>query len=438
MKTKKFLFAAIAAEFVMGLFCSCSQNDDIVKQGEGIEQGQSKLKLATRTEGNAKSPKEARIYLFDKFGDCTHIIETNDKSDSKTIVAAAGKHKLIAVGGDNLSHYILPDLEHANDTSIIKLKEGKALNNLLLKTEETDLNEGETTNVSISMSREVICIKDIKIEKIPTDVTRTELTIAPMYKNIRLNGAYTNETDTIRISLVRDESTGNWTNNSDSVFSLPSKGNPIVMLKTVSKDAIKEYSYQNSKPLTKNHYVRLNIVYNEGLKTYLSTLLSEPNWEGTENVDYEFSEENVINEEYKIPLEGKTYNKFYVVSADADAKTAVLLRKTGKTNIGSESAMIDEEKTINKPEGATTDHWRLPTLYECRKILKNCDIFYSTEENSRQNNYQIIEGKYYFMEDSKVGVVQLQVINGERVLTNFIDTGYSEEYIYRPVIDIKY
>ena len=42
------------------------------------------------------------------------------------------------------------------------------------------------------------------------------------------------------------------------------------------------------------------------------------------------------------------------------------------------------------------------------------------------------------MEDSKVGVVQLQVINGERVLTNFIDTGYSEEYIYRPVIDIKY
>ena len=391
MDIRKNLFAAMAASMLMYCLSGCTVNEELANQDEEIGQGMSKLKLTTKADGESTSPKESKIYLFDKYGDCTHIIETNNQSDNKTIIVPSGKHKMIAVGSDNLSQYILPDMEHANDTSIIKLKEGKALNNLLLKSVDTDLNEGETTNVGLDMARQVICIKKVEIEKVPTDVTSAVVTIAPMYKNIRMNEQYTNETDTIKITLTKDDSTGKWTYKGDSIFSLPSKGNPTTVLRTTSSDAIKEYSYKNNTPFSKNRFVALEVVYNEGLKTYLSVSLTEPAWEGTDSVKYEFSEENVTYEEYMIPIEGKTYNKYYVVSANAENNTAVLLRRTGETGIN-EKTMNEKATSIDKPNGATIDHWRLPTRYECRKILKSCDIFYPTDETSKPNNYQITEG----------------------------------------------
>ena len=261
---KEFIFAAIAA--CVGTVClgGCT-NDEMANQGENQET--SKLKVITRTEGTTTAPNEGLIYIFNNKGKCTDIINAKDFANNKAISTTPGKVKLIAIGADDLSNYSLPDKENATDSSEILLNEGKNYSDLLLITDSATLDEGVTNQINIILNREVLCIKEIKIEKVPTDIKSAAIKIAPVYKTIKLNGKYAENTDTLKFSLVKDAQTGNWINKEDSVFSLPSKGNPTIILTTASDNVKKEYTFQATKPLRKNYCVKLNITYKEGLKT---------------------------------------------------------------------------------------------------------------------------------------------------------------------------
>lgn len=429
MKTKNVWMAAKAA--CLGIIClgSCTQEEMAYQGGK---QETTKLKVMTRAEGEATPPNDARIYLFNQEGKCTNLIGTDDINNNHGIEATPGAYKLIAIGSNDLSVYKLPDITDATDSSCIQLIGGKRQTDLLLASENITLDEGETTQIKLTLNREVICIKDICAKKIPADVTETEIIISPMYKNIRMNGKYTSDTDSVKLILTKDTEEGKWIYKGDSIFSLPPKGNPKVTLRLKTATNTTEYTYQTSKPLTKNHFVKFDIVYKEALKTYLCSSLVAPEWEGTDSVKCEFNEKDGTIVSGDIPVAGQVYHEYFVISVNPADRTAVLLRRTGEKNIASEAFMNQRAYEINKPNDATIDHWRLPTQEECEFFLKNLNI------KTKEATLDIIEGSYYFIKDNKIGRIQLTVKNGKREITAYPDSGYDKNYIYRPVIDISY
>ena len=410
---------------------SCNKEEAVYQGGE---KEMSRLRVMTRAEGESTPPKEAKIYLLDKDGKCTNIVDLED-FNKNGIPATPGDYRIIAIGGNDLSAYKLPEQAEANDSSIIKLNSGKKLTDLLLATEDITLNEGETTQLNMTLNREVICIKDVNADKIPKDVIGTEIIIGPMYKNIRMDGKYTDDTDSIRIALTKDTEDRKWILKGDSIFSLPSKGNPKVILRLITPKNTQEYSYQTTKPLTKNHFVRLDLVYREGLKAYLSASLSAPIWEGTDSIVYGFEKEDLTKETetVKHPTSSELYNAFVVVSVDTIARTAVLLRKKGDTGVGSEEDMITKNSNINKPDKAIGD-WRLPTMEECKFFLNLCAV----NTDGIKSSEKVETGTYYCTKDNKLAAVKLELNGGKKTITTIDKAEYSKDFIYRPVIKISY
>lgn len=439
MKTRKVRVAAVAA--CLGTVClgSCTV-DEVVNQGG--EQDLSKLRVITRTEGTSQAPDDAQLYLFNTEGICTNIIHAEDLGSNKAVSTTPGKTKLIAIGSNDLSVYDLPSQENATDSSVIRLKEGCGMTDLMLKTDSTTLNEGETTQMNMDLERAVICINEIKVENIPDDVLNAEMTISPIYEGIKMNGIYTAETTTLPISLTRDDATGNWTNRDNIIYSLPSKGDPTITLTLKSAETIKEYAYQTGNPLRKNYYVKLIVDYQEGLITYLSSSLSTPAWEGTDSINFMFKNSNLIktdsaNYDNQI-VAGKKYQNYYVVS-NTGSGTAVLLRRKGDTGVTSQTEMNEKLAGINMPTGLNCDVWRLPTLEECRTFLMGCAIYQKAYANRNMKNDEVEPGIYYCNINNHVSTIELKLINGVRTLSAPIeDSGYDAAAILRPVINISY
>ena len=431
MKKQKFCYAAVAACVVLCSLGSCTQ-EEMAYQGE--QKDISKLKVMTRTDDESSKPEEGKIYIFNQNNVCIDTISSSALRDNTPTRIKPGTVKLIAIGSNDLSAYNLPYKSTVTDSSIIKLNSGRALTDLILGTTTTTLEEGETTQTDITMSREVICLKHLTADNIPDDIIGTEIMVGPMYKNIKLNGKYTNDVDTIRIALQKDPNEeGVWVYKGDSIFSLPSKGNPSFILRLKTSDTTTEYTYQLNRPLTKNHFVKLDIDFREGIKTYIASSLSNPVWEGTDSIKYQYQKEDVSNEvSVTHPEAGGRYNKYYVVSVDKSKRTAVLLRRSGATGVTNDSILNARLNSINRPEWSIGG-WRLPTIDECKSILSTAMI-----KDNKDIVYKVDPGTYYCTKDGKLATVTLKGNNTKRTLTENDNSCYSADYIFRPVIEISY
>ena len=432
MKKQNLCYAAVAACVVLCSLGSCTQ-EEMAYQGE--QKDISKLKVMTRTDDESSKPEEGKIYIFNQNNVCIDTISPSALRDNTPTRIKPGTVKLIAIGSNDLSAYNLPYKSTVTDSSIIKLNSGRALTDLILGTTTTTLEEGETTQTDITMSREVICLKHLTADNIPDDIIGTEIMVGPMYKNIKLNGKYTNDVDTIRIALQKDPNEeGVWVYKGDSIFSLPSKGNPSFILRLKTSDTTTEYTYQLNRPLTKNHFVKLDIDFREGIKTYIASSLSNPVWEGTDSIKYQYQKEDISNEvSVTHPEAGGRYNKYYVVSVDKSKRTAVLLRRSGDTGVTNDSILDAKLKSINRPEWSIGG-WRLPTIDECKSILSTAKI----NDDNNDIVYKVDPGTYYCTKDGKLATVTLKGNNTKRTLTENDNSCYSADYIFRPVIEISY
>lgn len=432
MKKLKFCYAAVAVCVGLCSLGSCTQ-EEMAYQGE--EEDISKLKVITRTDDESSKPVEGKIYIFNQNNVCIDTISPSALRDNTPTRIKPGTVKLIAIGSNDLSAYNLPYKSTVTDSSIIKLNSGRALTDLILGTTTTTLEEGETTQTDITMSREVICLKHLTADNIPDDIIGTEIMVGPMYKNIKLNGKYSNDVDTIRIALQKDPNEeGVWVYKGDSIFSLPSKGNPSFILRLKTSDTTTEYTYQLNRPLTKNHFVKLDIDFREGIKTYIASSLSNPVWEGTDSIKYQYQKEDISNEvSVTHPEAGGRYNKYYVVSVDKSKRTAVLLRRSRATGITNDSILNARLNSINRPEWSIGG-WRLPTIDECKSILSTAKI----NDDNKDIVYKVDPGTYYCTKDGKLATVTLKGDNTKRTLTENDNSCYSADYIFRPVIEISY
>ena len=182
----------------------------------------------------------------------------------------------------------------------------------------------------------------------------------------------------------------------------------------------------------------------------MTAKMNAQQWEGTDTIGFTFTEDNLTRVDSiktgerkdTIPKQGGSYDKYLVVSVDSTARTAVLLRRKGTTDVWNDSTLNVRAYSIARPQGALIDHWRMPTESEMRWVLENAEILKEGDNNN--TSYKITEGSYYYVDEKKgVGRLYLNIPKSgknkdTRQIKVYEGVGYSDIYIYRPVIDVKY
>lgn len=428
MKKNFVILAAVGS--VMGLSgCSEQVNNDVILEEitRGIPENQGVLRVQTRSE---TSPQEGMVYVFDSKGTCVKVLSTDEGGQLAATQLPVGTYSAYAIGGDDLSAYTLPDLEGAAASSVISVAEGKVMGDLLMKTATVTLTAGNASNLALELERQVLQLKEVTIKQVPADVTKVEVSIAPLYQGIMLDGTFTEEHSTLQLELIKKSDNDTWTNGTNQPYCFPSDGKPTITVSFTRTSGVKRYSYQASETLEANHQVVLEGTYSEEQDALLSGTLTARAWEAEKNMPFEFNEENLVTVPKEEPIAGQTYKGYYVISVNSTNNTAVLLSKTQYNKIDSSGKMAQKASEIEKPtgEGISCGEWRLPTVDECRNFLED----------------ESIEGKLYNMYyycNNENNPNRLSVSKSSDLISfngPFPISSYDDETLYRPVIDITY
>ena len=439
MKKNFVILAAVGS--VMGLSgCSEQVNNDVILEEitGGIPENQGVLRVQTRSE---TSPQEGMVYVFDSKGTCVKVLSTDEGGQLAATQLPVGTYSAYAIGGDDLSAYTLPDLEGAAASSVISVAEGKVMGDLLMKTATVTLTAGNASNLALELERQVLQLKEVTIKQVPADVTKVEVSIAPLYQGIMLDGTFTEEHSTLQLELTKKSDNDTWTNGTNQPYCFPSDGEPTITVSFTRTSGVKRYSYQASEALEANHQVVLEGTYSEEQDALLSGTLTARAWEAEKNMPFEFNEENLVDgdssenpEEHEVPVVGSTYQGYYVVSVNVASNRAVILSKTQCNGIGNAAAMESKASQIEKPvgDGISCGEWRLPTIEECRVFLEDHNV-----EGKLYNTY------YYCIDGDILKMMSASKANDVITIkgplpSNNSSAPYENGTYFRAVIDITY
>jgi len=439
MKKNFVILAAVGS--VMGLSgCSEQVNNDVILEEitGGIPENQGVLRVQTRSE---TSPQEGMVYVFDSKGTCVKVLSTDEGGQLAATQLPVGTYSAYAIGGDDLSAYTLPDLEGAAASSVISVAEGKVMGDLFMKTATVTLTAGNASNLALELERQVLQLKEVTIKQVPADVTKVEVSIAPLYQGIMLDGTFTEEHSTLQLELTKKSDNDTWTNGTNQPYCFPSDGEPTITVSFTRTSGVKRYSYQASEAFEANHQVVLEGTYSEEQDALLSGTLTARAWEAEKNMPFEFNEENLVDgdssenpEEHEVPVVGSTYQGYYVVSVDVASNRAVLLSKTQYNGIGNAAAMESKASQIEKPvgEGISCGEWRLPTIEECRVFLEDHNV-----EGKLYNTY------YYCIDGDILKMMSASKANDVITIKGPLPQGsspatYEVGTYFRAVMEIQY
>lgn len=439
MKKNFVILAAVGS--VMSLSgCSEQVNNDVILEEItwGIPENQGVLRVQTRSE---TSPQEGMVYVFDSKGTCVKVLSTDEGGQLAATQLPVGTYSAYAIGGDDLSAYTLPDLEGAAASSVISVAEGKVMGDLFMKTATVTLTAGNASNLALELERQVLQLKEVTIKQVPTDVTKVEVSIAPLYQGIMLDGTFTEEHSTLQLELTKKSNNDTWTNGTNQPYCFPSDGEPTITVSFTRTSGVKRYSYQASEAFEVNHQVVLEGTYSEEQDALLSGTLTARAWEAEKNMPFEFNEANLVDgdssenpEEHEVPVVGSTYQGYYVVSVNTTSNRAVILSKTQYNGIGNAAAMESKASQIEKPvgEGISCGEWRLPTIEECRAFLGDHNV-----EGKLYNTY------YYCIDGDILKMMSASKANDVITVKGPLPSNnscapYEEGTYFRAVMEIQY
>ena len=397
--------------------------------------GSAQLMISTRTGGlENNAVAEGRIYIFNQAGNCVQMLSTDEDNNSAVAHLAAGSYSLYAVGGDDLSRFVLPTQNNATPTSVITRQEGKVMDDLLMKKADVVLEDGESTNLGMVLEHKVLAISDVEIKKVPTNVTKVEVTLTPLYSSIRLNGEYPDTpTESYKIALTKQSDGKTWKALPNQML-FPSQGKPTIKISFTTAEGTQGYSYTASEELPANHHVIIKGTYEAAQGVNITGILTASNWGEDRTIEFDFNDEN--NTLYT-PVANKYCNGYYVLSVDESNRTAVLLAESTVSYTAPDanydateawtSALNTAMTSLAKPTGIS-NNWRLPTKDEIGLILMNSKL---AKLNPTGNTSSL-----YYQDGN--------VIN--RAYANYTNEGYQMKYgtgfyssVYPwPVINISY
>jgi len=414
-------------------FSSC-EKVSLAEEGISSEPstGNALLTVSTRGAGDSEEAVTyGRVYIFNSSGSCVQMLSTDEDNNTASALLDAGTYTLYAVGMEDLDRFNLPTQTNATPTSVIALQSGKVMDDLLMQTVEVTLEDGETLTQPISLEHKVLSIDQMEIKDVPADVTQVEMSISSFYSTVRLNGTYPDTpTESYTMTLTKQTDGTTW-KVTPQQKRFPTKGAPTITVSITSPRGNQSFSYTAAEALPANHHFTLSATYKATQGSTLEMVLTASDWGENRTVSFDLDDDN------KIPVAQSYFNGYYVVSVDADARTAVLLAKNALNYTAPSSttdaaawqaALTDPMAALTKPTGVT-NNWRLPTSTETSIVSKDTQIV--TFNNSGNS-------AIYFCTigiDFGWGYTKKE---GETYTFNTGTTPFGSQIKLRPVIDINY
>ncbi len=430
---KKYLFYIAS---LMLVFTSCSK--DILPENEEsgfAKEANSILNIHTRTgtdaNGDAIISYPVNVYVFNESDECVEYLTLANSEDVLSLNLIEGTYTIYSIGGTSSDSYTLPSKEGATATSVIQLASGKNHSDVMTAKNVVTLVDGEENNLTLAFERKVMQLQEIKIENVPSATTAVSVDIAPLYKDICINGGYSGDNGAQSITLTKEDATKTWSN-TENIYLLPASGNATISVKMTNADGTKSYSYTCADEFIANYKIKIQGKYTAKVGVTLTGTITGATWAGEKTITFEFDENSSSGSTVtdpnegtegddettggettnsNIPTVGTFYQNCYVLKHDVnenDNTTIVTLLSTTAVGIKLTDAETDQATIRNKIDSsfgqfAVNDisNWRLINANELIFIKNNAAAI-----NDAFTGYAFIPGNntyyYYLSEDNEI------------------------------------
>ena len=292
---KKYFVYSVAAMCGMMAFCGCQS--DVLNVGEQeLAEPTSVLNVSTRGDADGLTievPEPVRLYLF-KGDNCTAVVP--DVSQTPSIRLQGGTYDVYAIAGADPTRYDCPE-EDVEKTSLMTLLDGKTLGDLMVADAQVTVADAARYNLTLSMSRVVMGVKQITMKKVPDGMTAVTVTISPLYESLAVNGTHSGTSGSYTATLTKNADNTTWTLFDEpaediSVFLFPSVGNPTITVAFTSSEGTVNYSYSTTEPLTANHKIDIEGTYTEQATLQLTGTITGSEWDTDQTITFDFNETN--------------------------------------------------------------------------------------------------------------------------------------------------
>lgn len=257
----------------------------------------SLLQVRTRGTDDATVSYPVQVYVFQGEGsggseaECLAVQTIGDAGQALNIALTEGTYSVYAVGGASSSDFTLPAKDEATPSTVIALKEGSTLTDLMAASATAMLVDGGSNTVTLGLQRKTMLIQDITISKIPSAATAVSVTIAPLWQSLTIGGTYSTEGQTTTIALTKQEDGRTWKNNAGSVFLLPPSSQPASISVNITVDgATNTYTYSTSDQLEAGYKINIFGTYTEAVGVNLTGTITGATWLGVRTISFSFDE----------------------------------------------------------------------------------------------------------------------------------------------------
>lgn len=399
---------------VLSVICTSCEKYTADSENETVnKEANSTLTIRTRAAAsnigdNTEISYPVNIYVFNSKNTCVATTIINKEGTPISLKLPEGNYEIYAIAGADGNNYELPSKEEATKESVISLKDGSSHADLMTARNTINLAFGEENTLTLTLARKVMMLEEVTINNVPGNVNAVSVTITPIYRNILLNGKYSEEGSSHTVSLGRQAETGVWKNTSQAY--LPEASGPATIKISLTTGSItKSYSYSCTDDLKANYKIRITGTYTNESGITLSGTITGVAWEGTKDIIFSFDEngsttndngqgnESNGNENGDAPAPGTLYKGCYVLrsSTSGDNTTVTLVSVKSKNALtftrGDQTSM--KESVNNALKELATERitgWRLPYIEEITYVKENLETI---NENLINLNQTIIADK---------------------------------------------
>ncbi len=448
------------------VFTSCSK--DILPENEEsgfAKEANSILNIHTRTgtdaNGDAIISYPVNVYVFNESNECVEYTTLATSEDVLSLNLIEGTYTIYSIGGTSSDSYTLPSKEDATATSVIQLASGKNHSDVMTAKNVVTLVDGEENNLTLAFERKVMQLQEIKIENVPSATTAVSVDIAPLYKDICINGDYSGDNGAQSITLTKEDATKTWSN-TESIYLLPASGNATISVKMTNADGTKSYSYTCADEFIANYKIKIQGKYTAKVGVTLTGTITGATWAGEKTITFEFDENTSSGSTVTDPNEGTEgddeitggettnsdipalgtfYKDCYVLKHDVneiDNTTKVTLLSTTLLNVtysDTDQATVKQaiDNVLLTYKVNEIGNWRLIYETEALYIRENIDRINEDFINSKRAQAFNSQECYYFLMDD--GNIKSFSINNLSAGWNFDSTNKDE---LRPITTLTF
>ena len=291
---KKIYIIALAA----AMLAACSDNvlEERVSEKNEAAAG-SLLQVRTRGSEDATVSYPVQVYVFQGEGsggsdaECLAVQTIGDAGQALNIALTEGTYSVYAVGGASSSDFTLPAKDEATTSTVIALKEGRTLTDLMAASATATLVDGGSNTVTLGLQRKTMLIQDITISKIPSAATAVSVTIAPLWQSLTVCGGFATASSSTTIALTKQDDGRTWKNSAGSVFLLPPSSQPAsISVNITVGGATNTYTYSTSDQLEAGYKINISGTYTEAVGVNLTGTITGATWLGERTISFTFDE----------------------------------------------------------------------------------------------------------------------------------------------------